>query len=744
MPTWVRWLAAAAILLGGLAGIAVDHAPPGTWALPVAAGPLADGVTVWEVRRQPHEARLAVGEGEARHAVRLLAADDPDAVDVVGRYALAADTAPPALHEAVRGAVARAEARWLRPPVGLRTPGVRVTAWQEAEEATLQLVLVGWLAALVAWAGAWWPQVRPRSARVGAGLALVALLPPVGVWLRGTWGPWHANLHGFDRLAAVAHGTPPAAAGLGLLHGHGWYVVVQGLDAVLGRWLDPFALTTLLTSLLLLAVWAWVRVLWEDEVAGLVAAAWMGLLPVTLRLAGSVSMYVPATLLVVCALLFFELHLRSDRGATLLLALPPAVLAVQTRAELAVVLPAWVVLSMLLRRPAWLATAWRRPVVWAGLAGAALACVPRAVSLVRSPPPGDLRRWATDPFVDPRVTVLAVLALLAVAVLLRPPRVRAGLAGAAVLGGVVLGGVALWGDTVLERTWQVHVVFDPQRTSPVLALLPVGGALLGVAQTPRRVGWLLLAWVVAVWLVVAQYDSLSTYVRTGLLTTPLLAALAGRAVCGARLPALPAVAVGLAMGVNALLGSLPWGAWVSTRFPTQQTWDAVVALREVVAPGDVVVWPAPDDLPPTLRAEGFHTERLALRGLLPAGVRGVGLAAWEAGEVPEGTRTWLLVTPDCWRPVLHPRSGRAWTPGGEVGWTYVDVPDVVSTPRVRFDLPEGYADRACRRARAMATEVLREPLSDEVSGSIYETSVPPADDPGWVGIARLPARPASR
>ena len=448
----------------------------------------------------------------------------------------------------------------------------------------------------------------------------------------------------------------PAAA-LSMLHGAGFYAVYQPLHD-LGGWFglmpgtdgpDVPWISAGLTLATLGLVFGWVRRLWDDEGAGLWAVALLAGWPLVLRLGVTESMYVPAVFFAVASLSAFERYLRGEARVDLLLGLSAALVAVQTRAELMLLLPLWVGLQVVLRRPSWVARGVRDPWVWLGLAGALLGLLPRLHSLWANPPPESLQRAGGSWLDDPR---LPLLVLAAVGLVWGVPAVRRRVQGAARvwLGrGVVVGlgalAVALvvhWIPTQgpTERTWVAHALFHGEITAPwwlAVAAVALGSSLRAEDGRPAALGLgILAAW----WLYLPQYDSFSTFVRTGLSTAPLLAAFAA--------PRLAERGAGWAIGW-AVAGTL-WGLpFLSTVWPKQaQHQVAEVARGLAVAEGLPVVALTWEDLEEDLRAPPFHASRLRIAHHLgprvdvvsAGGVAGRGRAAGgplaKDGRLPEG------------------------------------------------------------------------------------------------------------
>lgn len=740
-------LLAVGVLLAGAFAIVVRHAPATTWALPVQVGPIGDGATIRSVRRSEVEVRYEVGTRHDTHPVRIVDRWHPDpapGIATAGTRVIADPRVDPDAVAAIVAAIRDREAAWPRPPPFVRALGTQASPAQEREAVTLEVVVVAWCAGMVATAPAW-----AAGVPLWAWCALLALLAArVGVTeALGVPGVWHSNQHGLDRVADVVANTPPGRANLGLLHGYGYYVVFQPLYRLFDGAVDVFRLAVGVTSLALVAAFLWLRALWASDRTALLGAAVLAASPVLLRIGATESMYVPAMAWTLAALWLFELHLRTDEGRWLVLGLGAAVVAAQTRAELMALVPAWLVLSMLLRRPSWLRTAWRRPVVVLAVPMAGVLFLPRLLEVLATPPPDDLRRTAADPLADPRLFVLDLVAALGVLALpwvrrgvvegwrrLRLPSTPwVGLATAVGLGAVAYG-AWVWPNGGPElRTWQIHAAFDPALEAPWVGVLVVVGAWIGARRDPGVVAWAALAWAGAMWVYLPQYDCLSTFVRTSLSTWPLLAALAA--------PALDAVVGrGRALGVAAvallLVGDVVWGVpFLTARYPKQIQADLVDVVRRTVPEGDIVVWLAEADAPDDARARGLRVSRAHLDHWLGPAWTVRPLRDWVDGVLPPDRDVWFVRTADCQRVLLDPRGDAALAGRDTVRWRYLDTSDLTTAPRIAVDgLPSDWIDPWCGAALEASTEVVAMPLGDRVAGSIYEALV---GAPAVVGLYRL-------
>ena len=750
---WFRWLALV-VLLAGLVGIAVRHLPVTTWAVPVSAGPVAEWFVVWGGGCIPRGVRLDVGPEDRDAGARTLrlVAPGPWTGRTLGRTGRVqvelepgdGPVPPDPVVATILADLQAWEGSWPPRPAFLSAPGGRhlLTPMQRAEAVVLDGVLLAWLTGLLASLGALGRALGGVRGTSWATLAGLVLAQGAFVRLLGIGGIWHANNHGYERVADVVLGVAPAAASLGLLHGYGYYTVFQPLHALTG--LGVFDVAQLLSAGALVGLFVWLRGVMASDRAALLGVAWLACVPIFLRLSMSESMYVPALWWLTVTLAAFELYLRTDGPRWWGLGLASAFLLMQTRAEMMVLVPVWLGITMLVRRPDWLGTAWRRPSVWAGLGVAGLAFVPRLAALVATPIPTELRRVGSDPLGDAR---LGLLVLVGVACVVGAPGPLGRALARRVSAPVGWGALALGllGLAVLdqlrpfpgpaERLVDVHPLLAGPASSWALAGLVVTAAWVPVRRQVVVVAG--LAWVVATWIYLPQWDCLSTYVRTGMATLPWLALAASvsleRAwqVLGAR-KAWPLVGLVLAGSVGL---SVPW---LTFRYPKQVRQDVFTSFLDQIGPRDAVVALLPSDVPAAVQQAGFRVTANRVDRELPATVRVVGIADWQAGAVADADRVWFFRDLACQRAWLSP-DGRAWTGHDATTWTYADVARISTAPRVVWgSAPGDWMQPLCREAVGRAVEErLSAPVPGVQAGTIHET---PFGTGGRVGWYRLPNR----
>lgn len=724
------------VLLLGLASMGLRHASPLTWSAPLRAGPFEQGWHLTELTRTETRVQADLVRGEQRatlHLERRVGPLPPGAVEV-GDYRVVSGTvhpAPPALLEAVAERVRDRGTGWTAPPPFVRATGGSPTPMQRLEQWLDELAV---LLTLVA-AAALGPELRVALPAVRAvswvGLVAIGLGAAAITHALGTAGVWHANQHGYDRLFDLLHGTTPPLANLSLLHGQGYYMLMAPLVALFPG-ASVFDLALGACTLALVPWFLWVRMLLDDEARALLAIAVMVSTPVYLRVAPTESMYVPVLLWLGLALVAWELHLREGRVRWLFAALPPTFLAMQTRADLLLLVPAWVGWMMLARRPDWLRHTARRPAVWFGLTLAVAAFGPRLHGFVFTEKPAMTSTSVYDPLRDPRSAVLALICLLAVAHL--PPIARRAApllsrrSARFGLGAASLAALAAWTWAYTHRSagfdpdWTVSPLLDPGITAPWLPALAALGALRLLRAAPSTGGFLVVALAGAWLLYLPRHDCLSTYLRTTLHLTPLFGALVASALPDRQHPSPAARALVAAL---TLLSAVAWSApWLQQRFPKQLQGDLLLWAVEHLPPDATVVWLADADLEPSAPA-GLQLDRLHLDKYLQHLPRVVPISTWLAGGLPVDAPTFFVHTADCHRVVLHRSTPpRAWTGTEALPWRYVNEPMVSVHPRIaveglRDDQP--FTQRACELIERASRSILFErALPRTVAGSIYE------------------------
>jgi hypothetical protein len=732
----LRWLLAIALLVAGLGGLVLREAPASTWAVPISPGPVAEGWVVHEVQRNADRVAIQLRRGD--EATRVEIGDGTRAGQggvPAGRYRLTGHAyddgpRPPGTVVSLLAAqVAAWEAQVPRPPRFLETRP-RGSDRHRAQRLLLDLALLLSLTALIPMA----PQIGRHlrgSGRLGA-LLPMALVVVVVLGL-GTSGVWHANQHGYDRVADLLHGRATAAASLALLHGFAFYAVHEPLGA-LG--LDPFqaGLVLGLATLALLHAWSWL--LTERRVVAQVATLFVAASPVFLRVVPTESMYVPAVFLLLWTLVLFELFLRTDEDRWLLLAIGPLAAAMQSRAELLALAPALVVGRVLAADPRRFLGLLRRPGPWVAVLATAALVALRVETFVLTDKPTDDGGWLTDTWGVVRATVPLLFtwaALLAhpwsVEVEERLPRPVA--MAITVLPSVALTVAALGLHFVEGAGGQglhVHPALSPGLTLPLLPLLIVPGAVSWWRRDPGVVAWALGAVALGLVLYMPHQDCVSTYVRTGLTALPWYALLMAMGVLTLE-PRRASTATTLLV-CGSVLWALPF---LTTRFPKQQQWDVLEAVRDRLPRDSVVVWLSEDDVPDWADDPGYRTTRFHLDRYLPEH-HVVGIDAWNRGEAPAGD-AFFFRTADCHRlPLTRGLPRRGLLGETEVDWTLLPVPVVTTRSRMRWSGEVGEQPACADLVAASRGPLLEATLTPRNAGSVYEEVV---TEPAVIGLYRL-------
>lgn len=767
----VRRLAAAAVLFTGLAWIGLRDADPAWFAVPLALGPLGDATLV-DVRRTPSQVHLTLEADGTRYSLRITHRrtrpdrapppihrdGQPQLDDVavplyrVGRYRLESQPGQPRppqdVVEAVHQRLDAWESAWPPPPAFVTAPGDRPEPWQPAERQLLDLALIISLAGLVGLAGRLRRDLRPIPLWAwGTALAIGGTFTTLTRQL-GSAGVWHANAHGWDRVADLSFGVPPWNASLGLLHGFGFYTLMHPLvggGPEGGR--DVFDVATSVTFVALLFWFVALRLFLRDEVRALVGVAALAWSPLLLRVGPTEAMYVPAVLYAGGAAVAVELWLATRDRAYALAMLPPLLLCMQTRAELLLLAPAAVALRVITAADGPALRALLHPAWLGAVAVAAAASVPRLWTFLDVDKATGSGRPLVDPWRDPRSAVLSTVLLLAAlswpAIAQRlpstAPRQRWAAAGLGVVGAVAA--FAAWnmrGDGY-DPSFVIHAMLDPTWSPPWLIAAPLAGVVLLRARDAAAASFLAGAASAALMLYIGRYDCLSTYLATGLATAPLLAAATSEGLVGGleRLRARPAFTLPVALLV---IASGPWWAreGLEARWPKQQQWDMIVAAAAAVPDSAMLVWPSNDDLPEDLAAHGVRADRIDLGRYVGDRISVGSIETYLADEAP-GMPTYFLRTLDCARPLLaRDGSAEAWTGGGYAKWTYLPT-DIASTaPRYRVEgisADEAFLMPECQRALRAARPMLEVRAVLGASGSIYEETQGAAPT---IGLYRVP------
>lgn len=752
-----RW-AAVLVALGGGAALAVREAPPETWAVPITPGErLGDGV-VRAVRRATTFATITLDQGGGATTVRIERRTGRPGVPPLafaGRYRLDPDpgtSAPPPPSSSTLAALTDRLTAWEaatpRPPAFVAQAAWRGTPLQRLERALLDGIVLLGLALVVDGLPDAARRLRGTPGR-GAGWLVTALLGALAAaaWWQ-PWGVWHSNLHGFIRVADVVDQVPPWAANLGLLHGFGWYTgvapAVELGGALLGGRADPALWGAAEVSRIGLALSLWAVLPWYVALTGLwgdrrvagVGVALTALSAPFLRVGASEAMYTVGLLALGATAACLELWLRGGGRRWLTATAAFALWAMQTRADLLALTPAWLMIRAFTAPggPRSVREALRDPYTAALVVGAALALGPRAHAFLTTDLPGDAGQAWLDPARDPRVAGLVLLTLWGIAA---HPAVRAALeradlerpawrgigATAGALLGVGLGVAWLTRPEGFDPGLHVHLWLDPRYGgAPWTPLTIAAGLALARRDAPAALSGAALWLGGATLLYLGRYDCLSTYGATSLATLPLLASLAAVGLAGI---GAPPSAPRAAVTALALAGGLAVAApWLQERSPKQDTGDLLDAAARALPAGAVVVALQDDDFPGD--ASAYKVDRLPLERLLPDTARVLGARAWrEAGEPGPA---WFLRTLDCHRPALARAGDRAEVGASEpVTWRRTGAPLVVAGPRLVLDPPTPVLWPDCAALDARSGEPIWERTpTDRTSGSLYESTWAPS------------------
>lgn len=729
----LRALLVVAVLAGGAFAIAVRDADPSWWAFPIRPGALVDGWRVVDVQRTASHVHLTLDHAGERASVKVEhrpTAPAPAPLRFAGRYRVDPQAGQPTPDAAALDAIAAQIEAWEAstpaPPAFVRPPGDAPQPWQPTERRVLDAALIVGLAGLVGLGGRLRDLLRPVA--FATWIEALAIAGGFTALVRhfGTAGVWHANAHGWDRAADLAHHTPPWNASLGLLHGFGFYtlmdpLVAGGPDG--GR--DVFDVATAVTFAALLLWFVALRLFLGEDRRALVALAALAWSPLLLRVGPTEAMYVPALLYAGALALAVEALICTGDAVFLVAAAPSLVLVMDTRADLLVLAPAAVLLR--LGSAGALSALLRRWPVWATALLVAASQVPRALTFAAVDKATGTGRSLFDPWRDPRSALL--LTVLALAALAWPPIARRLPSPRPTARWIALavGGLAGAGALVAWRfrpdgyapSPQVHPMLDPDWTAPWLIASALVGLLLQRRRAPAQFTFVAGGAAAALLVYLGRYDCLSTYSATALATAPLIAILLSEGVVGLlelvtlRDPVILTVAAAV-LGT----GTYARADLLRTRFPKQQQWDE---LQTALALLDdrALVWPADDDLPAELASRHLRPDRMDLPRYVGDRVRLMSVRAWEAAPV----EAVFLLSTDCYRPILS-RGGPpvAWT-GAWTTWSYLHTPVASTAPRYAVDglsdeQPFSFAE--CDRMLAGGAVLHQTPLTAATSGSIYE------------------------
>jgi hypothetical protein len=510
--------------------------------------------------------------------------------------------------------------------------------------------LSAFLAALLAACWSWWRArrvVREELAGLPAPWLPVLFLLPWALlvaWLP-PHAPWETMTHELERYADLRDLDYPI--NLQHLHGPGFLGTVGAVRWLSGGLISPFAANAAMAGLaglaLFLAGW-WQARRWE--VAWGTLGAFL-LAPVVVRLAPTLSLYLPAVALLAVALAAWSLWGERDDDDVFTAAVACSAAAMCCRADFLVFVPGVVGSWWLLLHPSRLrALSGRR---WLVLAGGGLVVAARVVELLDS---ADARSQGGPPLMVPE-RLGPWLVLLVATIGLVHLRLPGGRRPWEVVSVPVA--VALVVAAVVQLVARV-VPPDLARTSPFWHAGYTSPAWWGFAglgliglvlRRPREAVWLVCVLCGGAALVAASVDSSSTWVRTSLSTWPFLALLVGHGVgvlgaAGRRAGAMgaaAAVAVFLATAGQGVVAHADWIGWV---YPRQAEFLWLQRVRAQLPAGARVAFLTWRDVP-DITSELYP--QLAQRGAIARFLGGENQAVFDpvGGGTPLGPlQPWTL------------------------------------------------------------------------------------------------------
>jgi hypothetical protein len=409
--------------------------------------------------------------------------------------------------------------------------------WAWLEQVWLLVLIPILTLALALQARDWWPRVA-ATPRIHMGLlAVLAAHLLLGAWLV-PHGPWHGNDHGIERYVWFVSGSLAddlRSDGNGF-HGHGWYVLLR-----LGSWLPgaPFSVTLVASTLATAVLFAGARLLGLRGDAALTIAAVHALLPVRLRMAGTLSLYVGTELTLCLALACTAWFLQVRRDGAYATAWAALVLAMHHHLEMLALAPALVGVMVLAAWPRFPLDLVRQPRRLALTALAVASMGPRLADLATFPQVMGMSVFSWTPK-RPALLALAATPLVALAVRELRDRVPAwlhgGLLGAIGLATFSSALVALAqiptlpfadGYAPYQQPYDLHSWFWPVVTPAAWPALGVVGVLSMMVRRPAMAaGWVVSA--LALTLVYGGvWDNPTTYLRASLPALPVLAVATG-------------------------------------------------------------------------------------------------------------------------------------------------------------------------------------------------------------------------
>lgn len=497
-------------------------------------------------------------------------------------------------------------------------------------------------------------------------LALTLLVPHA---------PIEPNNHGYDRYMAVRDvpffdppGGEPA-------HGVGWFVLLRPLDLLAAHQIEPMTWNALLSALSVVCFGAAVGAALGRR-TGLVAALLLASLPVQIRTAPTVSMFVVSQLGMTATWLLLELHLRDRRAGALLAAVISTQVSMATHLELIALAPLSALAWIAGHEPGWFRAALRQPAWLAVLVFAVVLPIPHVLDVVSLPVGTELPDMGEAPMVQPVRAVLTRAALITMAAAFAARALPDARAWAARLAAwqlpIVLVAPPLWMSLVwrlgLPGPWEghdrfdvsdaaltwVHPFFNPNHTLPWLVSLAAVGWLLLLVRRPAFLLPLTLLTGTMALAYGGRWDNWSTYVRGALPLAPLLLLPAAAALTEARAWVVALVVIGQVA---------PYADELRQRWTITEEFDLLRLAHEHTVAGDVVHTLTQDDVLPMA-----HPERLNLRYLrdyapgMVRSFRDLAPGLKELLDLPDPTGRYVLLPLTCARGLWSGEPGG----GGQV------------------------------------------------------------------------------
>lgn len=517
-----------------------------------------------------------------------------------------------------------------------------------------------------------WVGVR-RATWIGIGLILLTQLA-ILLWVVPA-GPWHSFHHDIERWGELQDLGFLHDAKAASMHGPTSFVLMRAVSGLVPTWWWANGPLSMLASLVGFFL---ARELLEDEDDALVVMAVHALLPVRLRIATSLQLYVGAELALLTALLLASLHLRLRSERSFGVALAALLLAMLAHLELMAVAPVAVLALVVARDPRWLVEQLPRRGMLVGVGAFLLVLAPRLLSLALAP--SDLLPGAPQHSVYQHALRLRALSVVGLGVAVSwaapglPSRQRE-LGFAAVgllLFSVATGMFSEAGAPLFLRVPDtgaaaLSALLSPSFTPAAWTGLAAFGLLVLVARGSSAPRVVLPPLLLITFLHAASDDGVSTYVRIASISAWPFALFVGAGISAAR-RSFPASLTPLLLLVP-LLATAPHLRWLGRRQVEQDEAELLRRAREHLAAGGTVIVPTVDDLPEAALRCGYNggRERSYLRvGLGEGDVRGL-RQALEADALPPDA---LLLWPEAcqahvtfWSPAgrtLLLLAGRVW------------------------------------------------------------------------------------